>query len=152
MKTQNSLRTAMIAAPAGAIFAAGLALGGMMDPRKVQAFLDVGGISIGRWDPSLAFVMGGALLVSLFTFSRIKTAEMSWLGTPIGLPTRRDIDVRLVGGAALFGVGWGLSGYCPGPAIASLLLGGVDIVCFMVAMAAGMLIARYWMRHRESSE
>lgn len=142
----------MIAALAGVIFAAGLALGGMMDPRKVQAFLDVGGISAGRWDPSLAFVMGGALLVSLFTFSRIKTAEMSWLGTPIKLPTRRDIDVRLVGGAAVFGVGWGLSGYCPGPAIASLLLGGVDIVCFIAAMATGMLIARYWMRHRESGE
>lgn len=142
----------MIAALAGVIFAAGLALGGMMDPRKVQAFLDVGGISAGRWDPSLAFVMGGALLVSLFTFSRIKTAEMSWLGTRIKLPTRRDIDVRLVGGAAVFGVGWGLSGYCPGPAIASLLLGGVDIVCFIAAMATGMLIARYWMRHRESGE
>ena len=142
----------MIAALAGVIFAAGLALGGMMDPRKVQAFLDVGGISAGRWDPSLAFVMGGALLVSLFTFSRIKTAEMSWLGTPIKLPTRRDIDVRLVGGAAVFGVGWGLSGYCPGPAIASLLLGGVDIVCFIAAMATGMLIARYWMRHKESGE
>jgi len=152
MKTQNSLRTALIAALAGAIFAAGLALGGMMDPRKVQAFLDVGGISAGRWDPSLAFVMGGALLVSLFTFSRIKTAEMSWLGTPIKLPTRRDIDVRLVGGAAVFGVGWGLSGYCPGPAIASLLLGDIDIVCFIAAMATGMLIARYWMRHGESGE
>ena len=152
MQPWISVRTTLIAALAGVIFAAGLALGGMMDPHKVQAFLDVGGIAAGRWDPSLAFVMGGALLVSLFTFSRIKTMERSWLGTPIRLPTRRDVDFRLIGGAAVFGIGWGLSGYCPGPAVASLLLGGVDIVCFMVAMAAGMLIARYWLRNRESVE
>jgi uncharacterized membrane protein YedE/YeeE len=153
MKPQStSVRPLLIAALAGVVFAAGLALGGMMDPRKVQAFLDVGGISASRWDPSLAFVMGGALLVSLLTFSRIKTAEMSWLGTQIELPTRRDIDVRLVGGAAVFGIGWGLSGYCPGPAVASLLPGGVDIVCFIAAMATGMLIARHWMRHRETGE
>ncbi len=151
MNTQQTGKTTVIAALAGAIFAAGLALGGMTDPRKVQAFLDIGGIAAGRWDPSLAFVMGGALLVSLFTFARINTRETSWLGASIKLPTRGDIDLRLVGGAALFGIGWGLSGYCPGPALASLLVGGVDIVCFIAAMAVGMLLARYWMRKTESA-
>ena len=145
MKPQSSsVRPLLIAALAGVVFAAGLALGGMMDPRKVQGFLDVGGIGSGRWDPSLAFVMGGALLVSLITFARVGTREMSWSGDPIALPTRRDIDARLVGGASLFGVGWGLSGYCPGPAVASLLIGGLDVACFIAAMAAGMLLARWW--------
>lgn len=153
MKPQsNSVRPLLIAALAGVVFAAGLALGGMMDPRKVQGFLDVGGIGSGRWDPSLAFVMGGALLVSLITFARVGTREMSWSGDPIALPTRRDIDGRLVGGAALFGVGWGLSGYCPGPAVASLLIGGLDVACFIGAMAAGMLLARWWQTRAVDSQ
>ena len=141
---QTSVRPLLIAALAGVVFAAGLALGGMMDPRKVQGFLDFGAIGSGRWDPSLAFVMGGALMVSLLTFARVGAREMSWSGDAILLPTRRDIDPRLVGGAALFGVGWGLSGYCPGPAVASLLIGGRDIACFIAAMAVGMLLARWW--------
>lgn len=152
MNAQATVRSSVVATLAGLIFAAGLALGGMMDARKVQGFLDFGGITSGRWDPSLAFVMGGALLVSLLTFARIRTRETSWLGTPIKLPNRRDIDIRLVGGAALFGVGWGLSGYCPGPAVASLLIGGIDIVCFIGAMAVGMLLARYWMRRGDAHE
>ncbi len=144
-RSSTSWRPLLIAALAGAIFAAGLALGGMMDPRKVQGFLDVGGIGSGRWDPSLAFVMGGALLVSLLAFAGVGVRGTSWTGNPVVLPTRRDVDVRLVGGAAVFGVGWGLSGYCPGPAIASLLIGGLDIACFVGAMAAGMLLARWWL-------
>lgn len=149
---QTSTRALLIAALAGAVFAAGLALGGMMDPRKVQGFLDVGGIGSGRWDPSLAFVMGGALLVSLITFARAGRQELSWSGEPISLPTRRDIDARLLGGAALFGVGWGLSGYCPGPAVASLLIGGLDVAGFVGAMAVGMLLARWWLRSAARDE
>lgn len=142
MKEQKAVYALVVAAAAGVVFAAGLALGGMMDPRKVQGFLDVGGITSGRWDPSLAFVMGGALLVSLLAFARANGGRISWTGMPLALPTRRDIDLRLVGGAAVFGVGWGLSGYCPGPAIASLLTGGFDVACFVAAMVGGVALAR----------
>jgi len=150
--TVNTLRAALIAGVSGVVFATGLALGGMLDPRKVQGFLDVGGIASGRWDPSLAFVMAGALVVSLLAFSRVRTRETTWLGSGFSLPTPRDLDARLIAGAALFGVGWGLSGYCPGPAIASLLPGSQDVLWFVLAMAAGMLLARIWMRRRESAE
>lgn len=153
MKEQKTSRALIIVAGlAGVIFAAGLALGGMMDPRKVQGFLDIGGITSGRWDPSLAFVMGGALLVSLVAFARVTKRKTSWTGDFIVLPTRRDIDLRLVGGAAVFGVGWGLSGYCPGPAIASLLTGGVEVACFVGAMATGMMLARRLSGNREKAE
>ena len=141
---RTQLRAALIALAAGLIFAAGLTLGGMTDPRKVQGFLDVGGIVAGRWDPSLAFVMGGALLVSLIAFASIKTRDAPWVGVKFELPTRRDIDARLIFGAALFGVGWGIAGYCPGPALASLLTGGVDVLWFVAAMFAGMFVAKKW--------
>lgn len=147
----GSTRSILLAALAGLIFAAGLALGGMLDPRKVQGFLDFGGIASGRWDPSLAFVMGGALLVSLFAFHRARPGTRSWVGQPLDLPSRRDVDGRLLGGAATFGVGWGLSGYCPGPAVASLLTGGVSVVCFVAAMAAGMLLARWWLARQSTT-
>ena len=137
-------RAAVIALAAGLIFAAGLTLGGMTDPRKVQGFLDVGGIFAGRWDPSLAFVMGGALLVSLLAFASVKAKETPWANAKFELPTRRDIDARLVIGAILFGAGWGIAGFCPGPAFASLLTGGADVLYFVVAMLAGMLVAKTW--------
>jgi uncharacterized protein len=137
-------RAAVIALAAGLIFAAGLTLGGMTDPRKVQGFLDVSGIFAGRWDPSLAFVMGGALLVSLIAFGSVKTNETPWANAKFELPTRRDIDARLVIGAILFGAGWGIAGFCPGPAFASLLTGGADALYFVVAMLAGMLVAKRW--------
>ena len=142
--TKARLSATIIALFAGIIFAAGLTLGGMTDPHKVQAFLDVGGISAGRWDPSLAFVMGGALLVSLFAFKSIKPRAVPWATTRFELPTRNDIDARLVIGAILFGVGWGIAGYCPGPALASLLTGGADVLWFVAAMIGGMFIARKW--------
>lgn len=137
-------RAAVIALAAGLIFAAGLTLGGMTDPRKVQGFLDIGGIFAGRWDPSLAFVMGGALLVSLIAFASMKRKERPWANAKFELPTRRDIDARLVIGAILFGAGWGIAGFCPGPAFASLLTGGADVLYFVVAMLAGMLVAKTW--------
>lgn len=140
--TRNAAKVAAIALLSGLIFAAGLALGGMLDPRKVQGFLDVGGIGAGRWDPSLAFVMGGALAVSFAAFATSKRARKTWTGLPLTLPERREIDVRLIGGSALFGIGWGVSGYCPGPAIASLFTGGTDAAWFVAAMLIGMTIAK----------
>jgi uncharacterized protein len=142
MTIHNTVKRYCIAAASGVIFAAGLALGGMMEPRKVQGFLDLGGIGAGRWDASLAFVMAGALTVAVIAFRRHKAGSVSWLNEPIRLPNRRDIDARLVVGAALFGIGWGISGYCPGPALASLLMGGLDVVFFATAMVAGMWMAR----------
>ena len=143
----TNIRATAIAFFAGLIFAAGLALGGMMDPRKVQGFLDIGalfGWGGGTWDPSLAFVMGGALLVSLFTFGTIKSHHVPWVSARFELPTRRDIDAKLLVGAILFGIGWGIAGYCPGPALASLFTGGADILWFLGAMLPGMLVAKKW--------
>ena len=141
---RTEFRAAAIALLAGLIFAAGLTLGGMTDPRKVQGFLDVGGIFAGRWDPSLAFVMGGALLVSLIAFATVKTKMAPWANSKFELPTRRDIDAPLVIGTVLFGAGWGIAGFCPGPAFASLLTGGADALYFVVAMLAGMFVAKKW--------
>ncbi len=131
-----------LALAAGLIFAAGLTLGGMTDPRKVQGFLNVGGMFKGTWDPSLAFVMGGALLVSFFAFFSIRHRQIPWAAEKFELPTRRDIDAHLIMGAVLFGIGWGVAGYCPGPALTSLLIGGSDILWFVAAMMVGMAIAK----------
>ncbi len=114
---------------AGTIFGAGLAIAQMTNPAKVIGFLDVAG----SWDPSLAFVMGSALAVSAVAY-RLR-------GTPIAAPTA-GIDGRLIGGAALFGLGWGLAGFCPGPAIASLVTGSGDVALFVVSMIAGMGLFR----------
>ena len=137
----------LVALLAGLMFSAGLVISGMTQPAKVMAFLNVGGIvdpgSFGAWDASLAFVMGGALCVTLLAFAITpRPGNKPWLATAFQLPTRRDIDVKLVLGAALFGVGWGLAGYCPGPALASLLTGGEDVIIFVAALAVGMWAAR----------
>jgi uncharacterized membrane protein YedE/YeeE len=119
----------------GLVFGTGLIVGGMTNPAKVQGFLDLAG----RWDPSLAFVMGGALLVGAVAFRIAGQRERSLLGAAMRLPTARQIDRRLVLGGLAFGVGWGLAGYCPGPALASLALGGKALV-FAIAMVAGMVL------------
>ncbi|MDD0839001.1 YeeE/YedE family protein [Curvibacter sp. HBC61] len=134
---------------AGTLFAAGLVLSGMTQPAKVMGFLDLGAIAEGRWDPSLAFVMGGALMVTLLAFAltpptAAQPQRKPWLADRFQLPTRRDLDGKLITGAALFGVGWGLAGYCPGPALASLLTGGLDALAFVAALVAGMAVARRW--------
>lgn len=131
---------------AGALFAVGLVLSGMTQPAKIIGFLNVAGLvdpaRFGRWDPSLAFVMGGALLVTLVAFAVTpRPGRKPWLAESFQLPTRKDIDARLLAGAALFGVGWGLAGYCPGPALASVLTGGLDALVFVAALAAGMWAA-----------
>ncbi len=121
---------------AGVLFGLGLILSGMTDPSKVLGFLDLAG----AWDPSLAFVMGGALLVGSLTFPLIVKRSKSILGEAMRLPTATRIDRRLVLGGLTFGVGWGLAGYCPGPALASLAQGGIKPLLFFVAMLAGMAL------------
>ncbi len=119
---------------AGLVFGMGLIVSGMTDPGKVIGFLDLAG----RWDPSLAFVMGGAILVGFFAFALARRRAKAFLGGAMHLPQRRDLDARLVLGSAVFGVGWGLAGFCPGPALVSLGSGVDQAAVFVVAMLAGM--------------
>lgn len=120
----------------GLLFGLGLILAGMTDPSKVLGFLDLAGL----WDPSLAFVMGGAILVSLGAFALAKKRSQSFLGGAMHLPTGRGIDRRLIAGSLLFGAGWGLAGFCPGPAIVSLATGNLKAAVFVLAMLAGMAV------------
>lgn len=125
----------LIAFVAGLIFSVGLAIGGMTQPAKVVGFLDI----FGDWDPSLAFVMGGALLVNLGVYRLTKSnRDRPVLHTRFHLPEKTGIDARLLGGAALFGIGWGLSGYCPGPALTSLVTGIAPVLVFTGFMALGI--------------
>jgi uncharacterized membrane protein YedE/YeeE len=119
---------------AGLVFGLGLILSGMADPSKVLGFLDLAG----RWDPSLAFVMAGAIGVGLAAFAVARRRTTSLLGAPMRLPTSRQIDARLVGGSVLFGVGWGVAGFCPGPALTALGMGQPKVAVFVLAMVAGM--------------
>lgn len=120
----------------GTIFGIGLILSGMTDPSKVIGFLDVAG----HWDPSLAFVMGGAILVGVVAFRFARAREKSLLGDEMRLPTSSQVDRRLVLGSLAFGTGWGLAGYCPGPALVSIAQGGAQPLIFVAAMLAGMVI------------
>lgn len=122
----------------GLLFGWGLLLSGMTDPGKVQGFLDLAG----AWDPSLAFVMGGAVLVGLFAFSVAKKRTTTFLGGALEMPTRRDVDRPLIVGSLVFGAGWGLAGFCPGPALVSMAAGQSKALVFVVAMLAGMLAHR----------
>lgn len=120
----------------GLVFGLGLILSGMTDPGKVIGFLDLGG----NWDPSLAFVMGGAILVGLAAFTVAKRRTVNLLGGAMHLPRASHIDRRLVLGSLAFGIGWGLAGFCPGPALVSLGAGQEQAGVFTVAMLAGILI------------
>ena len=127
--------SALLAFASGLVFGLGLFISGMADPGKVQGFLDLAG----AWDPSLACVMAGAILVGFFAFQIAGRRAVSFLGTAMQLPTARDIDLRLVGGSIVFGVGWGLAGFCPGPALVALGAGQEKAVIFVAAMVVGML-------------
>ena len=120
----------------GLLFGLGLIVAGMTDPSKVIGFLDLAG----AWDPSLALVMGGAILVGLGAFAVAKKRTRSFLGGAMQLPTSSQIDKRLVLGSLLFGAGWGLAGFCPGPAIVSLGTGNTKAFAFVLAMLTGMAL------------
>jgi len=120
----------------GLLFGWGLLISGMTDPGKVIGFLDLTGL----WDPSLALVMGGAIAVGFFAFGAAKKRTRNFLGGALHLPTSSDIDKRLILGALLFGAGWGLAGFCPGPGIVSMAAGQPKAAVFVVAMLAGMLV------------
>jgi uncharacterized membrane protein YedE/YeeE len=123
---------------AGLLFGLGLVVSQMVNPAKVLAFLDI----FGDWDPSLAFVMAGAVAASSLGYVLAKRRGVPVLAPKLEIPTRRDLDARLVTGAALFGIGWGLVGLCPGPALAGLALGRWEIYVFVAAMLAGVALYR----------
>ncbi|MFN0182728.1 MAG: DUF6691 family protein [Aquabacterium sp.] len=121
---------------AGLVFGIGLIVSGMANPAKVLGFLDLAG----AWDPSLAFVMGGAIGVGVVAFALARRRSTALLGGAMHLPTTQGLDARLVGGSVLFGIGWGLAGFCPGPALVALGMGLPKAVVFVAAMLAGMAL------------
>ncbi len=131
----------------GLIFGVGLILGGMTNPAKVIGFLDL----FGNWDPSLAFVMGGAISVGLLAFQVAGGRPTSLLGEPMRLPTRKDIDKRLIVGSLVFGAGWGLAGFCPGPALVALGTGSLKATIFVAAMLTGMAVFELVERSRQKA-
>ena len=131
---------------AGLVFGFGLIVSGMANPAKVLGFLDLAG----NWDPSLAFVMAGAIAVGLLAFQTASRRKASLLGAEFRLPSSRAIDRRLVAGAVLFGAGWGVAGFCPGPAIVSLGAGEIKALVFVAAMVAGMLLFEFFERAKRA--
>lgn len=129
---------------AGLIFGAGLTVSQMVNPTKVIAFLDI----TGNWDPSLAFVMGGALLVTFLGYKLVLKSSSPLFDERFRLPTRKDIDKPLLIGAALFGIGWGLAGLCPGPALASLSFAGKNGLVFITSMLASIAVFRVFKASR----
>lgn len=132
------MRSVITAALIGLVFGTGIALSGMINPAKVLNFFDLAG----TWDPSLAFVMAGALTVTAIGYKFVLKRDLPLLGGKFHLPTARDIDLPLVGGSAAFGIGWGLSGFCPGGAIPAIGLGEPPALIFVGAMFAGIAGAR----------
>ena len=122
----------------GSLFGAGLALGGMTDPARVRGFLDI----FGDWDPTLAFVMGGAVIVMAIAWRFREHMAHPLFAEKFSLPDRSDLTGRLIGGSALFGVGWGIAGLCPGPGIAALVIEPASAAIFAVSMLAGMFLVR----------
>lgn len=128
----------VFAALAGALFGLGLVVSELANPLKVLAFLDV----TGRWDPSLLGVILSAIVVTAIGYAVLRRRDAPWFDTRFHWPTLTRLDPRLIGGAALFGVGWGIAGYCPGPALTALVIQPVDAVPFVAAMLAGLWLAR----------
>ncbi len=131
----------------GFLFGMGLTVSGMTDPQRVRGFLDL----FGNWDPTLAFVMGGAVLVMAAAWRIQARMTKPVFGEKFALPDRTDLDPRLIAGAALFGIGWGIAGLCPGPAVASLVLTPVHALPFVAAMLAGMLLQKVTMERKVAS-
>ena len=131
---QPTLRVKLVALVSGLVFALGLGISGMTNPNKVLAFLDVAG----DWDPSLALVMAGAIAVYHPAFRLLRGRDAPLLAGRFHWPTAKDVDLRLVLGSVMFGVGWGLAGFCPGPAIVALSSGDLAVFVFFLAMVAGM--------------
>ncbi|GAA0839348.1 hypothetical protein DET50_12822 [Marinobacter pelagius] len=129
---------------AGLIFGFGLILSGMANPEKVLGFLDIAGL----WDPSLAFVMGGAIIVGVVAFAVARRRTLSFLGFNMKIPSHTHIDKRLVIGSLMFGIGWGIAGICPGPGIVALGAGETKAAVFVVSMVAGMAIFELIERNR----
>ena len=128
----------------GLVFGLGLMLAGMTDPRKVKAFLDL----TGAWDPSLALVMGGAIALGVLVFALAARRERSWTGQLMEIPSNRVVDRRLIIGGILFGVGWGIGGFCPGPALVALGSGMKEAGVFVAAMLAGMVLHDRYLARR----
>lgn len=132
---RKALATAFVA---GLLFSVGLGISGMTQPEKVSGFLDV----FGQWDPALMGVMGGGILVALIFFRRVMARGVPVFATYFDVPNRKDITPSLVAGSAMFGIGWGIAGYCPGPAVASLVTGSSEVLVFFAAMIGGMMLFR----------
>lgn len=139
------MRTILAALVLGIVFGLGIAISGMIDPAKVINFFDVAG----TWDPSLAFVMGGGLAVSFIGYRIVLARGKPLLAVAFSLPEAKAIDLSLLGGSALFGIGWGLSGFCPGGSIPALGIGRIEPFLFVGGMLLGMIIART-LRERSS--
>ncbi len=134
----------------GSVFGLGLVIAGMSDPAKVLNFLDLGAIPTGGWDPSLAFVMAGAIAVTFIGFKLVLRRPQPIFGGKFHLPTATDIDARIIAGPAIFGIGWGLAGFCPGPAFTALTTGGSTALIFVATMLVGMAGAR-WLANRPAT-
>jgi uncharacterized membrane protein YedE/YeeE len=139
-----ALLTALLS---GLLFGSGLALSGMINPTKVLNFFDV----FGAWDPSLSFVMAGALVVTFLGYRLAARRTAPFFAAAFSLPERKTIDSQLLVGAAVFGVGWGLSGLCPGPAVASLTTVSLEPLVFLAAMSAGMTVTSFALKWRVPS-
>jgi uncharacterized membrane protein YedE/YeeE len=132
------MRETLVPLASGTIFGAGLTIGGMTDPARVRGFLDL----FGDWDPTLAFVMGGAVLVMALAWTMQRKMLRPFFGDGFALPDRSDITPRLIGGSALFGIGWAIAGLCPGPGFAALAIAPASAAMFVIAMLGGMLLVR----------
>jgi uncharacterized membrane protein YedE/YeeE len=136
--------SSIVALVSGLLFGLGLIASGMTDPAKVQGFLDLAG----QWDPSLAFVMAGGIAVGVAAFAIARRRDVAWSGEKILIPAKHLIDRRLIIGGLLFGAGWGIGGFCPGPAIVSLGAGFQPALVFVATMLAGMVIHDKWIAKR----
>jgi uncharacterized protein len=132
----------------GLLFGAGVTISGMVNPMKVLNFLDI----FGPWDATLILVMGGGLVVTFLGYQIIFRRKAPLFAASFRFPPSQGIDAKLLGGAALFGLGWGLSGFCPGPAIASLVFGRTESITFVIAMAAGMIVTKQIQNRKRTSE